>query len=316
MPDKTEDRGADNLRETAREAGDEAARKAERLKAEARETAGKAKDRAVEEAERGKDRGASELRRWKAAMRRAAEELGEDSTQGELVMQAADGLDDLAARIEGRSIGQMVEGVQDFARRNPAAFLGSALVAGFALSRFATARPPSERDDDYYPEMDDLYPDMSSGSGDAAGGTPHRREAPGHGAISAAPAAPIGKAGQSAGTGTPPPSAGGAAGGPAGSHDPFLDRDGPAGTTPPGSQAFETGQPAGGRREPTGPLDVPGASDRRLEGGSMPGRSAVGGDAPQAPLRLTETMREDPGDPAHGARPASSAEADDKEDKR
>lgn len=41
----------------------------------------------------------------------------------------------------------MTEAVADFGRRNPTAFLGSAMLAGFALARFATASQPRPQPD-------------------------------------------------------------------------------------------------------------------------------------------------------------------------
>lgn len=45
--------------------------------------------------------------------------------------------------VEKKSLGDIVGDVSDLARRHPAAFVGSALVAGIALSRIAKAAPSS-----------------------------------------------------------------------------------------------------------------------------------------------------------------------------
>lgn len=146
------DSGSDRLRRTAEEARDAAADRLGSARDEAmhqaRSAAEDARDYAEKEAERGKAAGAGQVHKWASALNRAASELGEDSAQGQLVRQASEGLDDIARSIEGRSVGQMVGAVSDFGRRNPAAFIGGAMLAGFALSRFATAsRPEPDRDD-------------------------------------------------------------------------------------------------------------------------------------------------------------------------
>ena len=142
------DTGADRLRETADEARRAASETWKDTAEQARQTAGAAADearrRAEREAERGKAMGAGQLHQWASALDRAADELGSGTLQGQLLRQASDGLDDVARSVEGRSVGEMVEAVADFGRRNPLAFVGSAMVAGFALARFATASRTDE----------------------------------------------------------------------------------------------------------------------------------------------------------------------------
>ena len=50
--------------------------------------------------------------------------------------QVAEGLESMAQSFSRRSLGDLVEGVEDFARERPVAVLGGAMVAGFALARF------------------------------------------------------------------------------------------------------------------------------------------------------------------------------------
>jgi hypothetical protein len=50
--------------------------------------------------------------------------------------QVAEGLESIAQSLSRRSLGDLVEGVEDFARERPVAFMGGAMVAGFALARF------------------------------------------------------------------------------------------------------------------------------------------------------------------------------------
>jgi hypothetical protein len=61
--------------------------------------------------------------------------------------QVAEGLESMAQSLSRRSLGDLVEGVEDFARERPVAFMGGAMVAGFALARFmkSSAGRRSER---------------------------------------------------------------------------------------------------------------------------------------------------------------------------
>jgi len=52
------------------------------------------------------------------------------------VQQAADQVDGLARYLENREVGDLVDDVEDFARRSPAVFLGGAFVLGLLGARF------------------------------------------------------------------------------------------------------------------------------------------------------------------------------------
>ena len=58
--------------------------------------------------------------------------------------QVADGLESLANWVARRNIDDVRGGLEGFARQRPVAFIGGAMVAGFALARFmksSSARP-------------------------------------------------------------------------------------------------------------------------------------------------------------------------------
>jgi hypothetical protein len=61
--------------------------------------------------------------------------------------QVAEGLESMAQSLSRRSLGDLVKGVEGFARERPVAVLGGAMVAGFALARFmkSSAGRRSER---------------------------------------------------------------------------------------------------------------------------------------------------------------------------
>jgi hypothetical protein len=72
------------------------------------------------------------------ALRSASDDLREQGQPlaAECSRQAADGLESLANWVSRRKIDDVTGGVEDFARQRPVAFIGGAMVAGFALARF------------------------------------------------------------------------------------------------------------------------------------------------------------------------------------
>lgn len=208
---------AGRLRETADEARQAAGEKWQEAKQDAQQTARRAAEEArrhaEDEVERGKAAGAGQMHQWASAIDRAADELGSDTMQGQFLRQASEGIDDVARSFEGRSAGEMIEAVATFGRRNPLAFVGTAMIAGFALSRFATAsRPGPDRDDG------PVARGPSSPPAERAAPAPPPAAAPGEGELrltdpmgssaGASPADAPGTASAPTGTGRPYPSAG------------------------------------------------------------------------------------------------------------
>jgi hypothetical protein len=72
------------------------------------------------------------------ALRRASDDLREQGQPmiAEYSRYAAEGLESMAQSLDRRDVDDFVEGVENFARQRPVAFLGGAMVAGFALARF------------------------------------------------------------------------------------------------------------------------------------------------------------------------------------
>lgn len=96
------------------------------------------KERAREIGEEQKRAGADRLGDMARAVHQAADQL-----QPELppqartyIHQAADGLEHVSSAIRDRSIGDLLQTLGDFAHRQPVAFLGGSVLAGFVLSRF------------------------------------------------------------------------------------------------------------------------------------------------------------------------------------
>lgn len=122
-------------------ASDHASRAASDIKSEAASMAEKAKQEGLNQAERGKDAAASTVGDFAASIRAAADKLGErdQSLSANLVREAARGLEDVSGAISGRSVGEIVNSVSGFARKQPTAFLVGAALTGVALGRFARA---------------------------------------------------------------------------------------------------------------------------------------------------------------------------------
>lgn len=88
----------------------------------------------------GRDAGASAVHDVAAAAHGFADQM--EDRQPELAAyarRAADRVDGVAEAIRTRPVGDLVRAVDDFARREPVAFFGVALLAGFAVSRFVGA---------------------------------------------------------------------------------------------------------------------------------------------------------------------------------
>jgi|SRR5215467_3258701 len=77
------------------------------------------------------------------AVHEAADQLGKELPQAAgYVHSAADNLQRAAAALRERSIEDMIADFGSFARRQPAAAFASAVLAGFALSRFLKSSSP------------------------------------------------------------------------------------------------------------------------------------------------------------------------------
>jgi hypothetical protein len=115
------------------------------LKAEAQSFATAAQDRVRAETQRGTQAATKTLGDFANAVRRAGEELDQhdQSPASRLVRQAADGLESLSRNLADKEPGDLLNAVRDFGRKNPAAFIGGAVLVGLALGRFARASEPA-----------------------------------------------------------------------------------------------------------------------------------------------------------------------------
>lgn len=91
-----------------------------------------------------KDQTAEGLHAFAEAVRAASEELSsrQPGTVSDLVGQAASGLEGLSRSLQQRSVGDLLDEVRSFGRKNPAAYIAGSILAGFALGRFAGSSAP------------------------------------------------------------------------------------------------------------------------------------------------------------------------------
>ena len=121
------------VREGAREVKDQAASIAE----SAKDLASQAGEKLLSSVEQQKAAGADFVTGVAGAMRRAANEFDKDVPQAAQYMRlAADQVGTVSDAFRRRDLNQLVADVQGFARRQPTAFLGAAVLAGFAAVRF------------------------------------------------------------------------------------------------------------------------------------------------------------------------------------
>jgi hypothetical protein len=168
----TEAKGAiDNATDVLGDAAGTAQEALHDVAGEAQKIAQEAGDKAKAFVEDNKGRAAEQLDGINSALSKAADEL-EAKGQGQFAKYTRDlagGLDTLTRGINEKSVDELVSSVGQFARSQPAAFLGAAALLGFVSSRFAmstakSAQTPSQpQDGEARSEGDASY--LSSGNG-------------------------------------------------------------------------------------------------------------------------------------------------------
>lgn len=140
---------ADAMRRKAQATGsalrDQAADMAEDLKGQAKGLTEAASEKAEDVADQSRKAGAAQVEGLAGAVRHVADDL-EATLPGVArhVRAAADSVDGIAESLRGRNVGELLGEVTDFARRQPVAFFGAAVLAGFAVSRFAKSSAVAE----------------------------------------------------------------------------------------------------------------------------------------------------------------------------
>ena len=97
---------------------------------------------------------ASGLGDFAGALRKVAREMGDgrQAPMSRMVESAADGLERFSGSLRQKDLNGLMRDVEGFARRQPVAFFGAALAAGFLAMRFLKSSDPrSPRDDNTLP---------------------------------------------------------------------------------------------------------------------------------------------------------------------
>ncbi len=141
------DQAADAGAEIKQRAGDALRASTEVARDKFKEAADAAKDAASGAADHLQDRareqqrsGADFIERFAGNIREAARAFDNDTpfaSRG--INSAADYVEDAARKIRDGSFRDLIDGATDFAKRQPAAFLGLSVLAGFAVVRFLKA---------------------------------------------------------------------------------------------------------------------------------------------------------------------------------
>ena len=136
----------------------------ERAKDKVRDIAAEARDSATEQLETRKGRAADTLSGVARSLRSSGEQLEADHIGGgQYVRQAAEQVERLAEYLGQRDVSEMMDQVEDFARRQPVLFVGGAFAIGVLGARFLNSsreRLDRNSDDGY---RRDFYGDRVSG---------------------------------------------------------------------------------------------------------------------------------------------------------
>jgi hypothetical protein len=111
----------------------------DKVREKAAEVAGKAKEKLDSQYSARSQQAVSEVQNLASALRNAATNVGGDgsaSISATILTRVADRLDSVGTSFNGRDLDGIVDDVERFARRSPAAFIGGAMLLGFAASRF------------------------------------------------------------------------------------------------------------------------------------------------------------------------------------
>lgn len=147
---------ADRARDGAADLAGQARRVADDVKHEAEGAIEHAKQSARASATKQKDAAADQMGGFAHALKTASDDLHERGQEfsAEYVKQAAGGLERISDLMHKRDLDQLVESVEDFARRQPVAFAGGAVVLGFGLARLMKASAERRRNKTPYAGAD------------------------------------------------------------------------------------------------------------------------------------------------------------------
>src|SRR5688572_6594639 len=118
------------------------------IRERARDVVEQAKEKASEQLESkfssSKTRAAETLSGVAQTLRSSTQQLRDQNQDGasRAMERAADGVERFANYLQGANVDDVIDSVHEFARRQPAAFIGGAFALGFIASRFLKATSP------------------------------------------------------------------------------------------------------------------------------------------------------------------------------
>ncbi len=109
---------------------------ARRIKDAATNTVDRVKQAATQQAGAGAQKAASTAHSTAEALRRAADDVGQESSWiGAALRKSAEGIERATQSLEGGDLSRGIADLNEFARRQPALFLGASVALGFLLAR-------------------------------------------------------------------------------------------------------------------------------------------------------------------------------------
>lgn len=140
-PDRGTQKSTDEFVQAAQDEAhavkDQAREAAAEMKEGAREMADDVKEQVRATAAKQKDAAAQQVDGWAHALKTASDDLrdrGQESASA-WIRQAAVSLERASGTMRERDLDDLIGTVEDFARRQPVAFIGGAVIAGFGLAR-------------------------------------------------------------------------------------------------------------------------------------------------------------------------------------
>jgi hypothetical protein len=134
----------DKAREIAGSSTDAIKGQASNLVDAAKDITSQATDKLKQSVDEQKNAGAEYVGTLAETMRRAAREFDNDlPIAGTYIRKAATQVESVSESIKNGDFNDLLRGAQQFARRQPTAFLGIAVLAGFGLVRFLKSSAPA-----------------------------------------------------------------------------------------------------------------------------------------------------------------------------
>ncbi len=147
---------ADQQTSTTQQAKEAAGRITDDVRSQSASKMRQAQETAAKTANEQKNRAAQSVSSLADALRETGQHM-QDNNQGafgDMADRAADRLEQFSHDLQNKSVGDMVDDIEDFARRDPGLFLGGAFLAGLLGARFFRSSTPTQPRHDRYSSQD------------------------------------------------------------------------------------------------------------------------------------------------------------------